>query len=56
MYDPDPPTGIAAVNLNVQRLVEDYPEQYQWEYKRFRERPAGERKLYTFRSGEPQYH
>ena len=50
VYDPDPPTGLAAVNLTVQRLVEDYPEQYQWEYKRFRERPAGERKLYTFLS------
>ena len=56
VHDPDSAVGLAAVNLTVQRLVEDYPEQYQWEYKRFRERPPGERKLYTFRSREPQYH
>ena len=54
--DADPEVGLAAVNLTVQKLVEDYPEQYQWEYKRFRVRPAGERKLYTFRSDEPEYH
>ncbi len=56
VYDADAAVGLEAVNLTVQRLVEDYPAQYQWEYKRFRERPAGERKLYTFRSGEAQYH
>lgn len=56
VYDPDAAVGLAAVNLTVQRLVEDYPVQYQWEYKRFRVRPAGERKLYNFRSTEPGLH
>ncbi len=56
VYDADIEVGLAAVNLTVQRCVEDHPEQYQWEYKRFRERPAGERKLYAFRSSTPLYH
>ena len=41
---------IAArgVNKTVESCVAQAPEQYQWEYKRFRERPVGEKKLYRF--------
>ncbi len=51
---PAPPTinakpleaSIAAMNQMVEKLIRQQPEQYQWGYKRFRTRPAGEEKLY----------
>ena len=43
--------SILGVNKTVEKLVMDVPEQYQWEYKRFRERPKGEKKLYRFGKG-----
>ncbi len=48
IYDPDLDKSVRAVNSTVENLVLECPEQYQWEYKRFRERPAGETKLYQF--------
>ncbi len=41
-----PQHGPAAVNRGVERLVRALPEQYNWAYKRFRERPAGLADLY----------
>jgi KDO2-lipid IV(A) lauroyltransferase len=35
-----------ALNQSIENCVREIPEQYQWEYKRFRVRPEGERKLY----------
>lgn len=43
--------SLLAVNKMVERMVALAPAQYQWEYKRFRKRPAGEPKLYRF--GKP---
>lgn len=48
IYDPDLSIGMRAVNLAVETSVLASPDQYQWEYKRFRERPAGEVKVYRF--------
>ena len=34
--------SASALNLDIERLVRDLPEQYLWSYKRFSVRPAGE--------------
>ncbi len=39
--DPDPVTATTALNKSVENVVREVPEQYQWEYKRFRHRPTG---------------
>lgn len=39
---------LSALNQMMQWAVQLAPAQYQWEYKRFRERPAGEKKVYRF--------
>ena len=39
IYDPDLQQSVAAMNASVQDLVAVAPEQYQWEYKRFRRQP-----------------
>ena len=39
VYDVDTRTALAAINHGVECCVEHCVEQYQWEYKRFRERP-----------------
>ncbi|MBD3610346.1 MAG: lysophospholipid acyltransferase family protein [Gammaproteobacteria bacterium] len=38
--------AISAVNLGVQRCIEQCPGQYQWGYRRFKTRPEGEGKFY----------
>src|SRR3569833_4204907 len=39
-------TGARVMNEGVEALVRRCPQQYQWGYKRFRTRPAGEKPLY----------
>lgn len=34
--------AVSALNLSVEKCVREIPEQYQWEYKRFRHRTPGE--------------
>ena len=46
VYDADMLTSAAALNLDIERLVRDCPEQYLWSYKRFRVRPHGEQNPY----------
>lgn len=46
IYDPDPVVSATALNRAVEAAVRRCPEQYQWSYKRFRRRPAGEPGLY----------
>ena len=48
IYEPDEVTSIKAVNDLMQACAEIAPRQYQWEYKRFRERPPGSKKIYRF--------
>lgn len=38
--------SVAALNRVIERLVTLAPEQYQWEYKRFKRRPPGEDRVY----------
>jgi len=40
----------AAVNAGVEACVRSLPQQYQWSYKRFKTRPAGETRFYTRRA------
>lgn len=46
--------SMRGVNRTIESLVDRDTEQYQWEYKRFRERPPGERKVYRYNRVE--YH
>ncbi len=39
--DPDPVIATTALNKSIENVVREAPEQYQWEYKRFRHRPTG---------------
>ena len=52
IYSSDIETSVRAVNATVENCVREIPAQYQWEYKRFRERPGGEKKIYRF--GRPE--
>jgi KDO2-lipid IV(A) lauroyltransferase len=38
--------AVAALNHSVETCIRDCPEQYHWEYKRFKKRPQGLPKLY----------
>ena len=38
--------SLAGLNSSVEAAVNECPEQYQWEYKRFRRVPAGEKRPY----------
>ena len=55
LEDDDMQTALTALNASIERSMRDHVGQYQWEYKRFRERPSGYKKLYKF-GDEPQYY
>lgn len=38
--------SLAALNRGVEACIAEAPEQYQWEYKRFREQPEGKSAIY----------
>ncbi len=40
-------TGLAALNRSVELAALDAPEQYQWEYKRFKRQPEGKSEPYA---------
>ena len=44
--DSDPIIAATTLNKGVEACVRQLPTQYQWTYKRFKKRPAGEAKLY----------
>jgi len=46
LYSEDQFTAVSALNDDVAKIVALAPEQYQWEYKRFRVQPDG-RKIYA---------
>jgi KDO2-lipid IV(A) lauroyltransferase len=52
IYSSEIKTSVLGINKTVEKLVMNAPEQYQWEYKRFRKRPKGEKKMYRFGKGE----
>ena len=44
--DPDPTVALTAMNQEIETLIAQAPEQYQWEYRRFKSPPAGATKIY----------
>lgn len=46
LYAEDLSTSVAALNRTVETMVRQLPEQYQWEYKRFKKRPDGSKHFY----------
>ena len=48
LYADNRELSLATLNRLVEDCVNLAPSQYQWEYKRFRERPPGDVKLYHF--------
>jgi hypothetical protein len=47
LYSDDVAESLRALNDGVERCLRHCPEQYQWEYKRFRTRPRGELDYYA---------
>lgn len=47
LYDQDIDTSVTALNATVESVVRRLPEQYQWEYKRFRKQPPGQPNPYS---------
>jgi len=45
-YSGDSHTALAGLNRTVEACIRDVPEQYQWEYKRFKVQPEGAPKIY----------
>jgi Kdo2-lipid IVA lauroyltransferase/acyltransferase len=46
IYDPDPELAATALNAAVEKIIRIRPEQYMWNYKRFKRRPPGEASFY----------
>lgn len=46
LYNEDLAKAATAMNLELENLIRQKPEQYWWGYSRFRQRPEGEPKLY----------
>lgn len=46
MYDEDVEVAVAAMSGVIERYVRTWPTQYMWTMKRFKKRPAGERRWY----------
>lgn len=46
IYSRDDIEAVTAMNRTVETLVAMAPDQYQWEYKRFKSRPEGEKRFY----------
>ena len=47
LYSEDMAVSLAALNRGVEACLRHCPEQYQWEYKRFRTRPRGQPDYYA---------
>ena len=46
MYDEDVEVAVAAMSGVIERYVRNWPSQYRWTMKRFKKRPAGEKRWY----------
>lgn len=46
IYSEDSATSLAGLNRSVENCVREVPEQYQWEYKRFKQHPSGKKKVF----------
>lgn len=55
LFAEDMTEALIGLNRSVELAIGHAVEQYQWEYKRFRKRPSGFKKLYKEKK-EPQYY
>lgn len=55
IYSEDQPTSLAALNRGVESCIAIAPEQYQWEYKRFKKFPPSEQDPYKRKLNEIQH-
>jgi len=46
IFSDDLKTSLTALNRSVESCINDCPEQYQWEYKRFKRQPSSKVKVY----------
>jgi KDO2-lipid IV(A) lauroyltransferase len=46
IYSSDVQVSLSAMNAGIERCVMAAPQQYQWEYKRFKRQPDGDKKFY----------
>jgi KDO2-lipid IV(A) lauroyltransferase len=46
IYARDMQAALAAMNRSIETLMDGVPEQYQWEYKRFKRQPGGRERPY----------
>ncbi|WP_193163415.1 lysophospholipid acyltransferase family protein [Microbulbifer hainanensis] len=46
IYSEETKVSLAAMNRGVEACIAEAPEQYQWEYKRFRRQPEGKSRIY----------
>lgn len=46
IYSQDVQTSVTGLNRSIESCVEQAPEQYQWEYKRFKTGPEGKTRFY----------
>ncbi len=56
IYSEDSLISMAGVNKSVEACVREIPAQYQWEYKRFRERPSGKLRIYNYEGDSWTHH
>lgn len=48
IYSEDVTTSVRALNQGIEEVIEHAPEQYQWEYKRYKNRAPGAKMIYLF--------
>ena len=46
IYSKDTTTSLSALNKSIEACINEIPEQYLWEYKRFKQHPSGKKKVY----------
>lgn len=52
IYSPQPEVALRGLNLSVEQCIDAQPEQYQWQYKRYRRQPQGQPRPYQYRNTE----
>ncbi len=46
IYSEDTATSLSGLNKSIEECINEIPEQYLWEYKRFKQHPSGKKKVY----------
>jgi KDO2-lipid IV(A) lauroyltransferase len=46
IHNPDPAIAAEAINRAIEKIIRIRPEQYMWNYKRFKKRPGNEKSFY----------